>query len=211
MDYDRITGFFIRQMSEKAQEVFWEIKTCHRYAVRLHPFVCAHHVDHICRAVHRPDGRRDRKKRRVVIALLIAVFDILPVLGTGGIMIPWAAITAIQGRVQARAGAVRGIYRGHDHPNIIRQDRGRQLACIRWRRLRVCSSAHSCSAWSACSGSRLACRCYATSMSRGRSKYSNRLCRKHAPQKNDRPRAVISLRCGQREVDGAGALPSVRV
>ena len=81
----------------------------------------------------------------MVIALLIAVFDILPVLGTGGIMIPWAAITAIQGRVQARAGAVRGIYRGHDHPYHRTQDRGRQSACIRWRRLRVCSSAHSCS------------------------------------------------------------------
>ena len=33
----------------------------------------------------------------IVIALLIAIFDILPVLGTGGIMIPWAVITAIQG------------------------------------------------------------------------------------------------------------------
>ena len=62
MDYDRITGFFIRQMSEKAQEVLGDQDLCHRYAVRLHPFVCAHHVDHICRAVHRPDGRRDRKR-----------------------------------------------------------------------------------------------------------------------------------------------------
>ena len=33
----------------------------------------------------------------LLIALCIAVFDILPVLGTGGIMIPWAVITAILG------------------------------------------------------------------------------------------------------------------
>src|SRR5699024_9383370 len=35
--------------------------------------------------------------RAVLIALGIAVFDILPVLGTGGIMLPWAAIRALAG------------------------------------------------------------------------------------------------------------------
>ena len=33
----------------------------------------------------------------ILVALAIAIFDILPVLGTGGIMIPWAVITAILG------------------------------------------------------------------------------------------------------------------
>ena len=33
----------------------------------------------------------------VLIAFLIALFDILPVLGTGGIMIPWTVLTALQG------------------------------------------------------------------------------------------------------------------
>lgn len=32
----------------------------------------------------------------LLIALLIAVFDILPVLGTGGIMIPWMIMEAFQ-------------------------------------------------------------------------------------------------------------------
>ena len=35
----------------------------------------------------------------IIIAFLIAIFDILPVLGTGGIMIPWTIITAIQGNI----------------------------------------------------------------------------------------------------------------
>ena len=33
------------------------------------------------------------------IAFGIAIFDILPVLGTGGIMLPWAVITAIRGDI----------------------------------------------------------------------------------------------------------------
>ena len=33
----------------------------------------------------------------IVIAFFIAIFDILPVLGTGGIMIPWTIMTLIQG------------------------------------------------------------------------------------------------------------------
>ena len=35
--------------------------------------------------------------RALLVALLIAIFDILPVLGTGGIMIPWAILTALGG------------------------------------------------------------------------------------------------------------------
>ena len=38
-----------------------------------------------------------RVKYAVAIALVIAVFDILPVLGTGGIMIPWVIIECIAG------------------------------------------------------------------------------------------------------------------
>lgn len=96
MDYDRITGFFIRQMSEKAQEVFWEIKTY----VTGTLFVCIRSYALIMSItfVELSIGLTVVGiENAVVIALLIAVFDILPVLGTGGIMIPWAAVTAIQG------------------------------------------------------------------------------------------------------------------
>ena len=36
-------------------------------------------------------------KHAVLVAFSIALFDILPVLGTGGIMIPWTVLTAIRG------------------------------------------------------------------------------------------------------------------
>ena len=38
-------------------------------------------------------------ERAMLVALLIAIFDILPVLGTGGIMIPWAILTVLGGDV----------------------------------------------------------------------------------------------------------------
>ena len=40
----------------------------------------------------------------LLIAFLISVFDVLPVLGTGGIMIPWTILTALQGNYPLSAG-----------------------------------------------------------------------------------------------------------
>ncbi len=40
-----------------------------------------------------------RIENSIIIAFLISIFDILPVLGTGGIMIPWTIITALQGNI----------------------------------------------------------------------------------------------------------------
>ena len=40
----------------------------------------------------------------ILVAFVIAIFDILPVLGTGGIMIPWAILTAIQGNYPLALG-----------------------------------------------------------------------------------------------------------
>ena len=40
-----------------------------------------------------------RVNRFVLIAFLIAVLDIFPVLGTGAVLVPWAIIAFIQGRI----------------------------------------------------------------------------------------------------------------
>jgi predicted PurR-regulated permease PerM len=40
----------------------------------------------------------------LLIAVLIALFDILPVLGTGGIMVPWIVISAIQSNYSLALG-----------------------------------------------------------------------------------------------------------
>lgn len=43
-------------------------------------------------------------KNSIIIALCISIFDILPVLGTGGIMIPWTIISAILGNYNTAIG-----------------------------------------------------------------------------------------------------------
>lgn len=96
LDYDRIASFFVRQLSENGRTIFWEIKDY----VTGTLFVCIRSYAIIMSItfVELSIGLSIIGiENAVMIALLIAVFDILPVLGTGGIMIPWAVITAIQG------------------------------------------------------------------------------------------------------------------
>lgn len=96
LDYDRIASFFVRQLSENGRTIFWEIKDY----VTGTLFVCIRSYAIIMSItfVELSIGLSIIGiENAVMIALLIAVFDILPVLGTGGIMIPWAVITAVQG------------------------------------------------------------------------------------------------------------------
>lgn len=96
MDYDRVTVFLVRLLNRPARNMFLQIK---QYVVGT-LFVCIRSYAIIMSITfveltiglsiigisHAP-----------LIALCIAIFDILPVLGTGGIMIPWAVIAALQG------------------------------------------------------------------------------------------------------------------
>ncbi len=95
-DYDRITVFLVRLLNRPTRNLFLQIK---QYVVGT-LFVCIRSYAMIMSITfveltiglsligisHAP-----------LIALCIAIFDILPVLGTGGIMIPWAVIAALQG------------------------------------------------------------------------------------------------------------------
>jgi len=96
MDYDKLTAFCVRQFTERTKQVVDQIRhyvvgtllVCIRsYAIIMSvTFVELS----ICLSLL-------GIKNSVIIALCISVFDILPVLGTGGIMIPWAVIALIQG------------------------------------------------------------------------------------------------------------------
>lgn len=60
----------------------------------------------------------------VMIAIVIAIFDILPVAGSGGILIPWAAISLILGEYPAAIGlivvyAVITVIRQYIEPKIV--------------------------------------------------------------------------------------------
>ncbi len=96
VDYETITGFLVRQLPEKGQRTLGEvkgyisgtlIKCILSYALIL--FITFSEVAVGLTILRVPNA--------VLIALCIGIFDILPVLGTGGIMIPWAIISLITG------------------------------------------------------------------------------------------------------------------
>lgn len=95
-DYDRLRNFCMRQLDGRTKDIFWQVK---QYVVGT-LFVCIRSYLLIMSItfVELSLGLSViGVKNAFLIAFCIAVFDILPVLGTGGIMIPWALITALQG------------------------------------------------------------------------------------------------------------------
>ncbi len=96
MDYDRLTAFCMRQLNGWARDIFLQVK---EYIVGT-LFVCIRSYALIMSItfVELFIGLSLFKVNYAfLVALGIAIFDILPVLGTGGIMIPWALITAVLG------------------------------------------------------------------------------------------------------------------
>lgn len=103
VDYDRISGFFFNQLSEKAKKTFMEIK---EYVAGT-LFVCIRSYALIMGItfVELSIGLSILKlENAVLIALIISLFDILPVLGTGGIMIPWVVIDVLLGNYSLALG-----------------------------------------------------------------------------------------------------------
>jgi len=103
LDYKALSGFVLRQSSDKGREVILSIK---RYIggtlfVVIRSYALIMSITFVELSVGLtiigiPNA--------ILIALLVSVFDILPVLGTGGIMIPWTIITFFQGNYQTALG-----------------------------------------------------------------------------------------------------------
>lgn len=103
MDYDRLTGFVMRQLNSRTKELFLQIKA---YIIGT-LFVCIRSYALIMTItfVELSLGLTIlRVENAILIAVIIAIFDILPVLGTGGIMIPWAVISLLQGSYSLALG-----------------------------------------------------------------------------------------------------------
>lgn len=96
IDYDRFAGFILAQFRGKGRELVIQVKS---YVVDT-LFVCVKSyatimfITFIELSIGLTLIGIDNS---VIIAACIAVFDVLPVLGTGGIMIPWTVISAVQG------------------------------------------------------------------------------------------------------------------
>ncbi len=103
VDYDKIVRFIIRQFSERGKELILQIKG---YIVgTLFVYIRSYLLIMSITFIELSIGfTLLGLERAAVIALLIAIFDILPVLGTGGIMVPWIIISLIQGNYSLTIG-----------------------------------------------------------------------------------------------------------
>ena len=97
IDYPKVTGFILRQLPEKADFYIGEVRdyvggTLLKCLASYALILCITFLEiSVGLTVLRVPNA-------ILIALCIAVFDILTVLGTGGIMIPWGIISLIMGK-----------------------------------------------------------------------------------------------------------------
>lgn len=102
-DYELLTGFLMRQFTGKGGQLLVRIK---EYVVGT-LFICIRSYALIMSItfIELSIGLSIIQiPNSIVIAFLIAIFDILPVLGTGGIMIPWVVISLAQGNFTQSIG-----------------------------------------------------------------------------------------------------------
>jgi len=95
-DYERLTGFCLRQLGDRGKEVFFQIKEyiAGTLLVCIRSYILIMSITFVEMSI----GLTLVKiNHAVLLAFCVSIFDILPVLGTGGIMIPWAILTAIRG------------------------------------------------------------------------------------------------------------------
>ncbi|GGG16023.1 sporulation integral membrane protein YtvI [Lysinibacillus alkalisoli] len=95
-DYENIIGFMKRQMSDKTeQRVIAIIKTFTR---TIRDYVAAYALIACITAIELSIGFLIiGLPNAILVALGIAVFDMIPIFGTGGIMMPWIAIAFLNG------------------------------------------------------------------------------------------------------------------
>ena len=99
IDYNRIIEFSNRQIGSKVSNLIKEIKDYLFGTV----FVCikSYLIIMSITFIELSIGLTIiGVNNSLIIALLISIFDILPVLGTGGIMIPWSIISFIMGDIK---------------------------------------------------------------------------------------------------------------
>ncbi len=96
IDYRKLTGFCLRQLSEGAKVIFLEIKeyVVGTLLVCIGSYIIIMSITFVELSIALSFIGINHA---ILIAACVSVFDILPVLGTGGIMIPWALLVAVYG------------------------------------------------------------------------------------------------------------------
>jgi len=97
-DYEKLSKFMFRQLSGKTKAVVLNIKDyiINTLFVVVRSYILIMSITFVELSIGLSIIRIENA---IFIAAIVAIVDILPVLGTGTVMIPWAVITAIQGNV----------------------------------------------------------------------------------------------------------------
>jgi len=103
MDYSRITRFFMVQLKPNQQQI--AVSTREYLGTSIGRLIFSYGIIMIITFCELNIGLRLlHVANPTVVALLIAIFDILPALGTGGIVIPWIVIEACSGNFKMALG-----------------------------------------------------------------------------------------------------------
>ena len=103
LDFPRITSFLMRQFPERPRHIISKAKETFvvvivKYGKSYGIIMCITFVEILVGMLIL------RQNRGVLIALLIAVFDIFPVVGAGLILIPWSVISLLSGSIAKGLG-----------------------------------------------------------------------------------------------------------
>lgn len=103
MDYNRITGFLVRQVPERFQATLFDIKD---YLVKtFFRYIKAYLIIMLITFGELSLGLTILQvENAIAISAIISIADMLPVLGTGTIVIPWIIIELIQGHYNFTIG-----------------------------------------------------------------------------------------------------------
>lgn len=96
LDYDKLMGFCIDQMSGRVRTIFFEVKAymVGTLLVVIRSYILIMTITFVELSIGLTIIGINNS---ILIALCIAIFDILPVLGTGGVMIPWTVVNLVLG------------------------------------------------------------------------------------------------------------------
>lgn len=98
VDYDRVLAFTKRQLNEKTTSMIIAIRDS--FGATLKRYLKSYLIIMTITFIELSIGLTIIGiPQAIIIAFLIAIFDILPIFGTGGILIPWTAITFINGNI----------------------------------------------------------------------------------------------------------------
>ena len=128
MNYQQVADFFSRQIPEKHRELFSSIKTDAGQAVGSY-FVAYLKIMCITFAQIAIGLSLLRVHYALLIALGVAALDLVPVLGTGSVFIPWIVVELLRGNFPMALGlgvlyGIITVVRGFIEPRIVGKELG---------------------------------------------------------------------------------------